>query len=208
MTSDIQTYTVEVAERYICDSLVLWAMSTTASDLWVLDRIMADDLVWFDDDGRERTKQDALDELKASHYVGTVRIDYVTVEFNGDTAIAWASETWKSGDESGRLLAVTTWKFRDGQWLLVRSEDKPIPPIDSSIDQEADIHLVRDAEPVLRDIKAYWEKASLREGASSIENVLSGSHSVRAAKRSTWYEVDGNDGNSVHLFVNKEIVAT
>ena len=124
MTEDTP-YSSEVSERYIRDSLDQWALAVPTCDLSVINRILAEDLVWHYD-GKKLTKQDALNEV-ADGSAGCVflAVEEVTVTFNGDTAVSKGIESFKmKDDESGRLAFYYLWERRDGQWLIVDAKDE------------------------------------------------------------------------------------
>lgn len=198
MTQNALDFSQAVSMRFICDSMLQWAIATEVNDVWLLDHIMADDLVWFDDDGKQRNKQDALAEIVEARYVGSLRIDYLAVGFDGDTAYCAASESWNSGGGAGRLLAVTTWKFRARRWFLVRSEDAPVETLlrDPS---RPEAHLA-----MLRSEVALWKQSGLARGIEVMQKIEAEDSTIKPAFGTHGYDIAGKDDKLTRFVVNRD----
>jgi predicted house-cleaning NTP pyrophosphatase (Maf/HAM1 superfamily) len=122
----------EEARRYIEQSEEQWATSVATSDSSVVQRILADDVVWVFD-GRILNKAQAVTE--AAQGPGPFlsnRANSITIRFFGDsTAVAQGSETWTmrkdSAQTTGRFVWTDTWVRRNGQWQIVAAEDVIVP---------------------------------------------------------------------------------
>jgi uncharacterized protein (TIGR02246 family) len=120
------------AAQYIEQSERDWAAAVATNDTTLLQRILADDLIWIFD-GRTLTKQQAIAE--AAQGPGPFlsnRANDITIRFFGDnTAVAQGSETWTkrpgSGPTTGRFVWTDTWIKRNGQWQIVAAEDLVAP---------------------------------------------------------------------------------
>jgi uncharacterized protein (TIGR02246 family) len=122
----------EEARRYIEQCEQQWAASVASSDSSVVQRILADDVVWVLD-GRILNKAQAVSEAAQGPgpFVSN-RANSINIRFFGDsTAIAQGSETWTkrkdSGQTTGRFVWTDTWVRRNGQWQIVAAEDVIAP---------------------------------------------------------------------------------
>jgi ketosteroid isomerase-like protein len=116
-------------ERYILDSERKWAESVATGDTSAIERILADDFIGVDPQGRLYTKQQMIDETRnAPKYFVSNRLNDVKVRFYGKTAVAQGSETWeKRSGERGRFVWTDTWVRRNGRWQIVAAEDLIAP---------------------------------------------------------------------------------
>jgi ketosteroid isomerase-like protein len=122
----------EEARRYIEQSEQQWAASVASGDSSVVQRILADDVVWVLD-GRILNKMQAVSEAAQgpgpflSNRANSIQIRF----FGASTAIAQGSETWTkrkgSGQTTGRFVWTDTWVRRNGQWQIVAAEDVIAP---------------------------------------------------------------------------------
>lgn len=119
-----QPYSPKEAESYITRSEAEWAESVATSDWSVVERILADDLVWVLD-GRVLGKQQAVEEAARGpgDFVSN-HLEYAHVRFFGTTAVVQGSELWtRKGGQKGHFVWTDTWLYRKGQWQIVASED-------------------------------------------------------------------------------------
>src|SRR5262245_40433634 len=116
-------------ERYILDSERQWAESVATGDTSAIERILADNFIGVDPNGRLYAKQEMIDETRnAPKYFVSNHLNDVKVRFYGDTAIAQGSETWeKRSGERGRFVWTDTWLQRNGRWQIVAAEDLIAP---------------------------------------------------------------------------------
>ena len=116
-------------ERYILESERQWAESVATGDTSAIERILADDFIGVDPQGRLYTKEHMIDETRnAPKYFVSNRLNDVKVRFYGNTAIAQGSETWeKRSGERGRFVWTDTCLQRNGRWQIVAAEDLIVP---------------------------------------------------------------------------------
>jgi ketosteroid isomerase-like protein len=116
-------------ERYILESERQWAESVATGDTSAIERILADDFIGVDPQGRLYTKQQMIDETRnAPKYFVSNRLNEVKVRFYGTTAVAQGSETWeKHSGQRGRFVWTDTWLKRNGRWQIVAAEDLIAP---------------------------------------------------------------------------------
>jgi ketosteroid isomerase-like protein len=121
----------KAAERYIADSERQWAASVATGDTSTEERILADDFLGVDTDGKfyNKAKQIADTRDSPKTYLSN-RLNEVKVRFFGDAAVAQGSETWerRSGTpKRGRFVWTDTWILRNGKWQIVAAEDLIAP---------------------------------------------------------------------------------
>lgn len=105
-----------------------WVQSWVTMDVAANERIVADDYLGTEPDGKRVRKADLLAELKsdeaplASNHLNE---DDVTIRFYGETAIVNGSESWrlKEGGKSGRYIWTDIFVKRKGRWQVVASQD-------------------------------------------------------------------------------------
>lgn len=115
------------AEHYIRESERQWAESVASGDSSVVERILADDFVGVDPEGRQYTMAKMVaDTRTAPQYYASNHLNDVKVRFYGDMAIAQGSESWvrrKGEPKHGRFVWTDTWLLRNGKWQIVAAED-------------------------------------------------------------------------------------
>ncbi len=123
-----EDYSPSEAEHYIQESEAAWAASVATNDTSVVQRILADDLVWVLD-GRVLDKATAVAEAAKGPYdFLSNKLEYAHVRFFGNTAVVQGSELWtRKGGRQGRFIWTDTWLRRHGQWQIVASEDVSVP---------------------------------------------------------------------------------
>ena|ERR1017187_1291559 len=98
-----------------------------ANDLKTLDRIMADDWVGIDFQGKANTKAEAVANLKSgSATTQSIELGPMKVRVFSDTAIVTGSDTekstYKGKDSSGKYVWTDIFVNRNGKWQAVASE--------------------------------------------------------------------------------------
>src|SRR5690349_15586763 len=77
------------AEQYIIQSERDWAESVASGDSKVIERILADDFIGVDPDGKQYDKKKMVaDTANAPKYFVSNHLNNVKVRFYGDTAVA------------------------------------------------------------------------------------------------------------------------
>jgi ketosteroid isomerase-like protein len=110
-----------------------WVQSWVTMDAAANDRIIADDFLGTEPDGKRVTKADMMEELKADPTLASNHLneDDLTIRFYGDTAVVIGSESWKlkKNGETGRYIWTDIFVKRNGKWQVVASQDmeKPDP---------------------------------------------------------------------------------
>jgi ketosteroid isomerase-like protein len=119
------------ALNFICDSEAGWAASVASGDTSVVKRILAEDFIGVDPDGKHYRKSEMVaDTAKAPNYFASNHINDVIVRFYGNMAIAQGSETWhrkKGKPADGRFVWTDTWLKRNGKWEILAAEDLIAP---------------------------------------------------------------------------------
>ena len=115
------------AEKYIRESERQWAESVASGDSSVVARILADDFLGVDPEGRQYTKEKMVaDTRTAPQYFASNHLNEVKIRFYGNTAVAQGNESWvrrKGEPKHGRFVWTDTWLFRNGKWQIVAAED-------------------------------------------------------------------------------------
>lgn len=117
------------AEQYIIQSERDWAESVASGDAKVIERILADDFIGVDPDGKQYDKKKMVEDTpNAPKEFASNHLDHVKVRFYGDTAVAQGDETWERRDgKRGRFVWTDTWVKRNGKWQIVAAEDLIAP---------------------------------------------------------------------------------
>lgn len=114
-------------EKYIQTGARQWAESVATGRTEDLERIIADDFVGTDPQGRRYDKSKMLENTReAPKYFASNKIGPVKVTFFGNTAVAQGEETWTRhrGDPiSGRFVWTDTWMKRNGKWQIIAAQD-------------------------------------------------------------------------------------
>jgi ketosteroid isomerase-like protein len=104
-----------------------WGQAEIKKDYEAVDRILADDWVGIDYDGKVVAKADAMAHLKAGESTLTSEvIGLMTVRVFGNTAIVTGSDTEKSTDRgkdsSGKYVWTDVFVLRNGKWQVAASQ--------------------------------------------------------------------------------------
>ncbi len=120
-------YSQSDSERYIKESEAAWAESVSTNDSSVVNRILADDVVWVLD-GRILDKAQAVAGAANGPHVLSNHLEYANVRFFGNVAVVQGREIWTRKDgKKGRFVWTDTWVRRNGQWQIVAAEDVSVP---------------------------------------------------------------------------------
>lgn len=115
------------AETYILEGSRLWAESVATGRTEDLERIIAEDFVGTDPQGRRYDKAKMLENTReAPRFFASNKIGPVKVSFFGDTAVAQGEETWtrhRGEPLTGRFVWTDTWKRRNGRWQIIAAQD-------------------------------------------------------------------------------------
>jgi len=117
------------AEKYIKESERLWAESVFTGDSSAVDRILADDFIGVDPDGKQYDKAHMVNDTKdAPKFFVSNHLNQVKVRFYGDAAVAQGDESWvRKNGKRGRFVWTDTWIKRNGHWQIVAAEDLIAP---------------------------------------------------------------------------------
>jgi len=100
-----------------------WVQSWVTMDAPANDRIVADDFLGTEPDGKRSTKADLMKELKEAPTLASNRLneDDLTIRFYGDTAVVNGSESWKlkKDGKAGRYIWTDIFVKRNGKWQIV-----------------------------------------------------------------------------------------
>jgi ketosteroid isomerase-like protein len=114
-------------EQYIIQSEREWAESIASGDIGAIERILADDFIGVDSEGKLYRKAETITDTRtAPKYFLSNHLNQVQVRFYGDTAVAQGSESWvrRRGEPCrGRFVWTDTWVTRNGRWQIVAAED-------------------------------------------------------------------------------------
>jgi ketosteroid isomerase-like protein len=102
-----------------------WGNALVKRDVAFLDRVIADDSVYTDEDGIVHpSKAESLAELKSGAATNTsVVVDDMKARVWGDTGVVWGRTTvksqYKGKDTSGTYQWTDTWVKINGRWQCV-----------------------------------------------------------------------------------------
>ena len=108
-----------------------WSQASLKRDLATLDKIMADDWVNIDFQGKTVTKAETIANLKTgSPATQAAGIGEMKVRIFGDSAIVTGSDTEKSTskgkDVIDKYLWTDVWVKRNGRWQAVASQSTKV----------------------------------------------------------------------------------
>ena len=103
-----------------------WIAAIEKKDAATLDRLLAEDFVGTSPTAHTYTKSNAIDDLKNAKYVVEhMKLDAVSVNVYGTTAVSFTSQEEKSSyggvDTSGHYHFTDVWVKSDGKWHVVAS---------------------------------------------------------------------------------------
>jgi ketosteroid isomerase-like protein len=121
------------AEQELIDSEQGWANAQVQVklDLAVLERILADDYTWINQEGVLRTKAQNLELIKSGGLViPSMVTDDMKVRIYGDAAVVTGRNTFKATlegkDINGQERWTDTWIKRNGRWQCVATHNSMI----------------------------------------------------------------------------------
>jgi ketosteroid isomerase-like protein len=115
--------TIERLEEAWCEAIV-------QSDADALDRILADDFLGTEVDGRRYTKQDSIHDAQGapSVYAACEKPEDMKTRFFGEVAVVQGAEGFQRRDGSrGKWVFTDVIVRRKGLWQVVASEDLLLP---------------------------------------------------------------------------------
>ena len=108
-----------------------WIEAFKNRDKAALERILADDFIFTDDEGQVYGKTQYIEAVTQVIKVGSYAVDDHTIRVYGDTGIVAARWTGKitvdGKDASGSIRYTDTFVKRQGRWQVVASQDTRIP---------------------------------------------------------------------------------
>ena len=113
------------ANNFITTSENAWAQAIAIADTATIKKIMADDFIGMDSQGKIYDKQALIRESIESANLYTVKASNIKVKFYGTTAIAQGGETWtKIADSiSSKSVWTDTWIYRNSKWEIIAATD-------------------------------------------------------------------------------------
>lgn len=104
-----------------------WTNGEVKKDITTLDRILADDWVGIDAEGKAETKMQFLESIKSSESkIDSATVAEMKVRIFGDTAVVTGINVEKSQakgkDTSGRYVWTDVFVKRNGRWQAVASQ--------------------------------------------------------------------------------------
>lgn len=128
-----------------------WANAYVTRDIQTLNRVMADDHIYTDQDGTLLTKAQDLEEVKTGVFVATSFVsDDIKVRVYGDAAVVTGRNTikaqYKGKDASGQWRWTDTWIKRGGVWQCVATHSSKIaaPPTDETAIRQEVSQILKD----------------------------------------------------------------
>jgi hypothetical protein len=104
-----------------------WTQSFVTMDVAANERIVADDFLGTEPDGKRIKKADLIAEVKAGEALASnlLNEDDVTIRLYGQTAVVNGSESWKRKPDgkTGRFIWTDIFVKRNGNWQVVASQD-------------------------------------------------------------------------------------
>jgi ketosteroid isomerase-like protein len=105
-----------------------WVQSFETNDVNVPKKIIADDFLGTDIDGKRYTKAELIAEMKPGEAFfewHRLNEDDVTIRFYGDVGVVNGSESWKRKQDgkSGRYVWTDIFVKRNGTWQVVAAQD-------------------------------------------------------------------------------------
>ena len=104
-----------------------WGQASAKSDTAAVDKLVADDWVGIDFEGKSITKAESIAEMKSgASTTQSYEIGPMKVRVLGNTAVVTGSDTekstYKGKDSSGKYVWTDVWAMRDGRWQAVASQ--------------------------------------------------------------------------------------
>jgi uncharacterized protein (TIGR02246 family) len=149
-----------------------WTTAEINKDMAAFDRILADDWVQIDSEGKTDTKKQWLEFVRSPDFkITTARIMEMRVRQFGNVAVVTGvneeTSTIKGKDTSGRYAWTDAFVNRDGRWQAVASQVTPIP--DSA--EKYEPHATATSSEA--EIKALYDRWARAFGARDIDAIMS-----------------------------------
>ena len=108
-----------------------WAQATLKRDTQALERMEADEYVYYVEGFKGGKNDDLADAKNGDFAADSIDESDITVRVIGDTAIVTGRTTLKNGkykgkDISGDYMFTDTWVRRNGQWQVVASHTSKV----------------------------------------------------------------------------------
>jgi ketosteroid isomerase-like protein len=107
-----------------------WCQAIVQNDAEALDKILADDFLGTEVDGRHYTKQDSIHDAQGGPtiYAACEKLEDMKVRFFGEVAVVQGIEGFQRRDGSrGKWVFTDVFVRRKGLWQVVASEDLLLP---------------------------------------------------------------------------------
>jgi len=109
-----------------------WTQASLKKDAVAFDKILGDDWVGMDFEGKQFTKAQVLSDLKSgANVVQTIELGDMKARVLGNTAIVTGSDVEKSSykgkDTSGKYAWTDVFMMRGGRWQAVGSQSTKVP---------------------------------------------------------------------------------
>ena len=148
-----------------------WTTAEINKDMAAFDRLLADDWIQIDWEGKTDTKKQWLEFISSPDFkITSARIVEMKVRQFGNVALATGvneeKSTIKGKDTSGRYAWTDTYANRNGHWQAIASQVTPVPssePSQSSAEKYIRESWVRNKEP-LRGRFVWTDTWVLRNG--------------------------------------------
>ena len=109
-----------------------WTQAGLKNDAAALEKIVADDWVGIDFEGKAITKAESLADMKSgASTVQSVELGPMKVRVFGNTAVVTGSDTekstYKGKDSSGKYVWTDVFVMRNGHWQAAASQSMKVP---------------------------------------------------------------------------------
>ena len=108
-----------------------WAQAGLKKDAAAMDKIVADDWIGTDSEGKSSTKAEGMADLKSgAAALQSIEVGAMKVRVFGNTAVVTGSDTEKSSykgkDTSGKYAWTDVFVMRQGHWQAVASHSSKV----------------------------------------------------------------------------------
>src|SRR6516225_955019 len=145
-----------------------WTTAEINKDMAAFDRLLADDWIQIDWEGKTDTKKQWLEFISSPDFkITSARIVEMKVRQFGNVALATGvneeKSTIKGKDTSGRYAWTDTYANRNGHWQAIASQVTPVPSSEPSQSS---------AEKYIRDSEAQWAEATASGDNTVMQRIL------------------------------------
>jgi ketosteroid isomerase-like protein len=104
-----------------------WGQAAAKNDTTAVDKLVADDWVAIDFEGKSISKAESMADMKSgASTTQSYEMGPMKVRVFGNTAVVTGSDTekstYKGKDSSGKYVWTDVWVMRDGRWQAVASQ--------------------------------------------------------------------------------------